>query len=94
LNLLKQYKTWISGKIFDLSVRFKDKTGLVYPKWTEKKLNELTNIFDGTHMTPDYKDVGIPFYSVEHLTSDNFLDTKFISAEVFEKENKRVRMER
>ena len=31
---------------------------------------------------------------VEHITADNFTQTKFISEEVFEKENKRVKLEK
>ncbi|MFM6250287.1 MAG: restriction endonuclease subunit S, partial [Dolichospermum sp.] len=42
----------------------------------------------------DYQESGIPFYSVEHVTSNNFKDTKFIAKEVFEKENKRVKLEK
>ena len=45
-------------------------------------------------MTPDYQDQGIPFYSVEHVTNNNFSETKYISREVFEKENKRVKLEK
>ena len=62
--------------------------------WEEKKLGQLTKIYDGTHQTPTYVKHGIPFYSVEHLTANNFQDTKFISNEVFEKENSRVRIEK
>ena len=45
-------------------------------------------------MTPEYKNSGVPFFSVEHLTSNNFKDTKFISEEIFEKENKKVKLEK
>ncbi len=62
--------------------------------WTLSKLSECSDIYDGTHTTPDYKESGVPFYSVEHVTSGNFSNTKFISLEVFEKENKRVRLEK
>ena len=62
--------------------------------WNEKKLGFLTKIYDGTHQTPTYVKQGIPFYSVEHLTANNFQNTKFISNEVFEKENSRVRIEK
>lgn len=62
--------------------------------WSAKKLGELAKVYDGTHQTPDYVEDGVPFYSVEHVTSNNFVDTKFISKEVFEKENKRVRLEK
>lgn len=60
-------------------------------EWEEKKLGEITSIYDGTHQTPKYVEQGIPFYSVEHLTSNNFNDTKFISPSVFEQE--RVKLE-
>jgi len=62
--------------------------------WNIKKLNEITEIYDGTHQTPKYVEHGIPFYSVEQLTANNFTKTKFVSKEVFEKENKRVKLEK
>ena len=63
-------------------------------EWEEIEVGQLTKIFDGTHSTPKYVMKGIPFYSVEHLTRNDFSITKFISEEVFEKENKRVKLER
>jgi len=71
-------------------LRFKEFTD----EWQEKKLGEITSIFDGTHQTPDYVKTGIPFYSVEHITSGNFKDTKFVSEEVYEQECRRVKIER
>lgn len=62
--------------------------------WKEIEVGKLTKIFDGTHSTPKYVDKGIPFYSVEHLTRNDFSITKYISEEVFEKENKRVKLEK
>ena len=62
--------------------------------WEEKRLGELSRIYDGTHQTPEYVKEGIPFYSVEHLTANDFSNTKYIAKEIFEKENKRVRLER
>jgi type I restriction enzyme S subunit len=61
--------------------------------WEEKKLGEITKIYDGTHQTPKYVKKGIPFFSVESLTNNNFLKTKFISEDVFEKEQKRIKIE-
>jgi len=63
-------------------------------EWDEKRLGDITRIYDGTHQTPNYVKNGVPFYSVEHLTADNFSDTKFISEDIFEKENKRVSIEK
>jgi type I restriction enzyme S subunit len=48
-------------------------------EWEEKMLGDVATIRDGTHQTPNYVESGIPFYSVEHVTSGNFRDTKFIS---------------
>ena len=54
----------------------------------------LSKVYDGTHQTPKYVTEGIPFYSVEHVTRNNFANTKFISESVFEKESKRVALEK
>lgn len=55
-------------------------------RWQVKKLGDVAKIFDGTHQTPKYVDTGVPFYSVEHVTANDFSNTKFISEEVFRKE--------
>jgi type I restriction enzyme S subunit len=44
-----------------------------------KRLGDVATIKDGTHQTPKYVDSGIPFYSVEHVTSGDFKNTKYIS---------------
>jgi type I restriction enzyme S subunit len=44
-----------------------------------RRLGEVATIKDGTHQTPKYVDSGIPFYSVEHVTSGDFQNTKYIS---------------
>ena len=68
--------------------------GLIPEDWEVKEVKKIAKIYDGTHSTPNYVDYGIPFYSVEHITSNNFKNTKFISEEVFFNENKRVKLER
>jgi len=56
--------------------------GIIPEDWEVKNLGELCHaIVDGTHYTPTYVDNGVPFYSVENVTADNFRDTKFISEE-------------
>ena len=62
--------------------------------WKEVRLGDVARIYDGTHATPKYVEHGVPFYSVEHLTKDQFSNTKYIAEDVFEKENKRVKLER
>lgn len=63
-------------------------------EWEIKKLGDLAKIFDGTHQTPNYVKSGVPFYSVEQVTSNNFTDTKFIAEEVYDHEIKRIVIER
>ncbi len=50
-------------------------------EWETRRLGDLATIKDGTHQTPKYVESGIPFYSVEHITSDDFTNTKLISDE-------------
>lgn len=71
-------------------LRFEEFSG----EWDVNKLRDISKIYDGTHQTPKYVEKGIPFYSVEHLTSNQFESTKYISEEVFDKENKRVKLEK
>lgn len=93
-DLLTQYKKGVMQLIFSQKLRFNDDDGQDFPEWDIKKLSQLVKVFDGTHMTPDYKESGVLFYSVEHVTNNNFTDTKFISEVVYEKENKRVKLEK
>lgn len=62
--------------------------------WNEINLRDISKIYDGTHQTPKYLEKGIPFYSVEHITANNFANTKFISEDVYEDESKRVKIEK
>jgi type I restriction enzyme S subunit len=54
---------------------------LLHPKngWVERRLGDIAEIRDGTHQTPKYVESGIPFFSVENVTSGDFTNTKFIS---------------
>lgn len=92
--LLENYKKGVMQKIFNQEIRFKDEDGNDYPNWKSSKIGKISKIYDGTHQTPNYVDKGIPFYSVEHVSANQFETTKFISEEVFEKENKRVKLEK
>ncbi|WP_462175146.1 restriction endonuclease subunit S [Pseudoalteromonas gelatinilytica] len=54
--------------------------GIIPDDWDCLSLQDLcTQITDGTHHTPKYVDSGIPFYSVENITKNNFTDTKYIT---------------
>lgn len=82
LETLKTYKKGLMQQLFPAE-------GEIVPKlrfegfegdWEEKKLKDISSsIFDGTHQTPTYTKVGVPFYSVENLVSGN--KNKFISNE-------------
>lgn len=52
--------------------------------WKTNRLSELTEIYDGTHQTPIYKDSGIMFLSVEDIKT--LKSEKYISEEAFKKE--------
>lgn len=58
---------------------------------------KMTDLFyyinDGTHDTPIYTETGIPFYSVEDVTSNFSCKSKFISNELSNKLNKRCKPE-
>ena len=62
-----------------LEIRFKEFTDV----WEQRKLSELCNIYDGTHQTPNYKDSGIMFLSVENIK--DLSSNKYISYEDFKK---------
>ncbi|MGK0602245.1 restriction endonuclease subunit S [Yokenella regensburgei] len=89
-DLLCQYKKGMMQKIFSQELRFKDENGETFPEWIQTSLGTISKVYDGTHQTPNYVEFGVPFYSVEHVTADNFDDTKYISDDVFEQESKRV----
>jgi len=63
-------------------------------EWGTKKLKDISRVYDGTHQTPDYVEIGVPFYRVEHLTSGKFNNTKFVSEEIYQNESKKRKIEK
>lgn len=61
--------------------KFTEEFGYIPEDWEVKTLGDIANIKDGTHQTPKYVNNGIPFYSVENITNNDFKNTKFISLE-------------
>ena len=53
--------------------------GEIPENWEIKSIKDFAKVYDGTHQTPHYVDVGIPFYSVENVTANDFEHTKLIS---------------
>lgn len=68
--------------------------GLIPSDWEVKTLGDIAIVKDGTHQTPTYVDYGIPFYSVESVTNNNFSDTKFITEEAHKILTKSFKIER
>ena len=88
LDLLKEQKKGYLQKMFP-------KNGEKVPElrfegfaddWELRKLNEVSDIYDGTHQTPKYQDDGVMFLSVENIKT--LTSNKFISREAFEVEFK------
>ena len=93
-ELLSQYKQGMMQKLVSQQIRFKADDGSEFGEWEEKALKTIARIYDGTHQTPNYVEDGVPFYSVEHVTANNFFKTKFIAEDVFLNELKRVQLEK
>lgn len=51
--------------------------------WKMQKLNDVVEVYDGTHQTPIYEEKGIMFLSVENINT--LKSNKYISEESFEK---------
>ena len=49
--------------------------------WEQRKLGDVTAVYDGVHQTPDYQDEGVMFLSVENI--ETLTSQKFISREAF-----------
>ncbi|WP_334327770.1 restriction endonuclease subunit S [Gilliamella apicola] len=73
------------------------KTGKLIPKrrfggfindneWKKNFLHEISEVYDGTHQTPNYTKAGIMFLSVENIKTLH--SEKFISKEAYEKDFK------
>ena len=62
-------------------------------EWYETTLGEHCDVFDGTHQTPHYTMTGIPFYSVENVTSNDFYNTKYITIEEHQKLTTKYKIE-
>ena len=69
--------------------------GVIPEDWNVLSLHDLCrSIVDGTHFTPKYVYDGMPFYSVENVTADNFTISKFISQTEHDNLTKRCKPER
>ena len=69
-------------KIKQPKIRFKGHIN----DWEQRKLKDVSKIYDGTHQTPKYTDSGVMFLSVENIRT--LKSNKYISQESFDKEFK------
>lgn len=69
------------------------KLGFIPKEWECVELGEICDIRDGTHQTPKYITDGIPFYSVENITNNEFKNVKFISEKEHKKLTKKYKIE-
>ena len=54
--------------------------------WEQRRLGDVTEVFDGTHQTPTYTDGGVMFVSVEDIAT--LRSDKYISRDACEKDFK------
>ena len=93
-QLLDSYKIGCMQKLFSQEVRFKTDKGQDFPQSKMGTFGSVVSIYDGTHQTPQYVEEGIPFYSVEQVTANNYVDTKFVTKDAYDKEHGRIFIEK
>ena len=64
--------------------------GMIPSDWEVTTIGDFCKVYDGTHQTPNYVDFGIPFYSVENVSADDFEHTKYISLKEYTQISKRA----
>ena len=77
-NAKELFESYLQG-VFDPSTR--SGQGNKGDDWEEKKLNEISEVKDGTHDSPKYIKEGIPFVTQKNIKPDGFTieNTKFIT---------------
>lgn len=72
-------------------IRFKGYTD----EWEQRKLNDISDVRDGTHDSPKYQNTGHPFVTSKNVKDGfiNYDDIQFISDEDFNEINKRSKVD-
>lgn len=72
-------------------IRFKGFSG----EWEEKALNEVTDVRDGTHDSPQYQSKGYPFVTSKNVKNGyiNYDDIQYISRSDYDEINKRSKVD-
>lgn len=68
--------------------------GRIPAEWNNTTIGEVCLVRDGTHQTPKYVESGVPFYSVETITNNDFQKVKFISEQEHKELTKNYRIEK
>jgi len=90
-KLAEQYKQLKRSYLSEMFPKKNEKTPRLRFKrftdaWEQRKLGDVVDIYDGAHQTPDYKDTGIMFLSVENIST--LSSEKYISEEDFKRDYK------
>lgn len=72
------------------TIRFRDFTD----DWEQRKLNDIADVRDGTHNSPQYQDKGHPFITSKNVKDGfiNYAEVEYISDEDFNEINKRSKV--
>jgi len=64
--------------------------------WEQRKLDDITDVRDGTHDSPQYLEVGHPFVTSKNVKDGfiNYEDIQYISDQDFEEINKRSKVDK
>lgn len=97
IDALTRYKAVCLKKMFPIkgqSVpewRFQGFSG----DWEQRKLNEITDVRDGTHDSPKYVQEGHPFITSKNVSNGfiNYDDVQYVTDEDYEKINKRSKVD-
>lgn len=87
LNKFKEHSAELTAELTARKKQYeyyRDKTIKACKSPKYYKLEEVANIYDGTHATPKYVSNGIPFISVENI-NNIYGSTKYITREAFSK---------
>ena len=98
LEKLKTFKKAMLDKMFPKNgelvpeIRF---SGFTDP-WEQRKLDDITDVRDGTHDSPQYLEVGHPFVTSKNVKDGfiNYEDIQYISDQDFEEINKRSKVDK
>lgn len=97
ISSLKKYKRGSLSALFpkkgEITPQYRF-AGFTKP-WEQRKLNEITDVRDGTHDSPKYVQEGHPFITSKNVSNGfiNYDDVQYVTDEDYEKINKRSKVD-